>query len=115
MKGYGAGKSGKEAQSMGTKVLRRLLLLLLIPLLGTANGWAAEIRGRSSTQFLWFNDYYNGKQVEFAQYLRFAATNIDRAGKFSLYGYGRGGGVLTHGEGLNGDGASGLFDLACIQ
>ena len=97
---------------MGTKVLRRLLLLLLIPLLGTANGWAAEIRGRSSTQFLWFNDYYNGKQVEFAQYLRFAATNIDQAGKFSLYGYGRGGAVLTNGDGMNGDGASGrLYSL----
>src|SRR3989304_6402817 len=97
---------------IGMKVIRRLLLLLLISLLWVVSSWALEIRGRSSTQFLWFNDYYNGKQVEFAQYLRFAATNIDQAGKFSLYGYGRGGAVLTNGDGMNGDGASGrLYSL----
>ena len=81
---------------------------MFISLLCVANGWAVEIRGRSSTQFLWFNDYYNGRQIEFAQYLRVAATNIDQAGKFSLYGYGRAGALLQHGDdGMNDDGANG--------
>jgi len=57
-----------------------------------------EIRGRSSTQFLWFNDFYNGRQIELAQYLRFAATNLDKAGKFSLHGYGRGGAILERAD-----------------
>lgn len=83
---------------MGRKVWRCLSLLLLISLVFAAGSWAVEIRGRSSTQFLWFNDYYNGRQIELAQYLRFAATDIDKEGKFSIYGYGRAGAVLEKGE-----------------
>jgi hypothetical protein len=79
---------------MGIKLLRRLSILLFISLVYGANGWAVEIKGRSSTQLLWFNDYYNGRQVELAQYLRIAATNIDKDGKFSIYGYGRAGSVI---------------------
>ena len=67
---------------MGMKVLRRAALPFLFLVLFVASSWAVEIRGRSSTQFLWFNDYYNGRQVELAQYLRFAATNIDQAADF---------------------------------
>ena len=83
---------------MVIKVLRRVLFLLLVSLLGVASGWAVEIRGRSSTQLLWFNDYYNGRQIEAAQYLRLSATGIDKAGKFSLYGYGRAGAVLQQAD-----------------
>ena len=83
---------------MGMKAFRRVLFLLAVSLLCAANGWAVDIRGRSSTQFLWFNDYYNGRQIELAQYLRVAATNIDKAGKFSLYGYGRAGATLQNSD-----------------
>lgn len=88
---------------MGMKVFKRVLLLLLVSLLCVANSWAVEFRGRSSTQFLWFNDFYNGRQIEFAQSLRVAATNIDKAGKFSLYGYGRVGATLQNGDDANND------------
>src|ERR1035437_2099860 len=83
---------------MVRKALRRVLFLLVVSLLFVANSWAVEIRGRSSTQFLWFDDFYNGKQIELAQYLRVAATGIDAAGKFSLYGYGRVGATLQNGD-----------------
>ncbi len=59
---------------MVMKALQRVLCLLVISLLFVANSWAMEIRGRSSTQFLWFDDFYNGRQAELAQYLRVAAT-----------------------------------------
>lgn len=83
---------------MGRKAWWCLSLLLLISLVCAAGSWAVEIRGRSSTQFLWFNDYYNGRQIELAQYLRIAATDIDKEGKFSIYGYGRAGAILERGE-----------------
>lgn len=73
-------------------------ILLLVP----APGWAVEIHGRSSTQLEWFNNDYNDqKQVEFGQYLRFSITNIDEAGKASIYGYGRINQDLNNGEGFN--------------
>ncbi|ACM20042.1 outer membrane channel, putative [Geotalea daltonii FRC-32] len=76
--------------------------LLLVFLLSGTNGWAAEIHGRSSTQVLWFNDFYNGRQIEAAEYLRLSATKLTSDGKFSIYGYGRGTQDFTNGEGLNG-------------
>lgn len=92
---------------MGKKVWRCLSLLLLISLVCAAGSWAVEIRGRSSTQFLWFNDFYNGRQIELAQYLRIAATDIDKDGKFSIYGYGRVGAILEKGEEETGDRTNG--------
>ena len=92
---------------MGMKAWRVLSYLLLISLLCAANAWALEIRGRSSTQFLWFNDYYNGREIELAQYLRFAVTNIDKDGKFSIYGYGRVGAFLSNGDRENEDRGNG--------
>jgi len=83
---------------MAVKALRSVLLLLLLSFFCYTSSWAVEIRGRSSTQFLWYNDFYNGRQIDFAQYLRIAATNIDQAGKFSLYGYGRAGVVLQNAD-----------------
>ena len=48
-------------------------------------------------------NYWNEKrQIELNEYLRFSITNIDKAGKFSIYGYGRGSQDFTNGEGLNG-------------
>ena len=85
---------------MGIKGVIRLVLAA--SLLAASAAWGAEVRGRSSTQLLWFDDFYNGRQVEIAEYLRFSVTNIDPAGKFSLHGYGRGTQDFTNGEGLNG-------------
>jgi len=80
------------------------LSLLCMSLLTATSGWAAEIHGRSSTQFESFiNDMTGGqRQSELNEYLRFSITDIDKAGKFSLYGYGRAGQDFSNGEGLNG-------------
>lgn len=86
---------------MGIKGLLRMLLGAVLLTASTAG--AAEIHGRSSTQYLWFNNIFNDqKQYELAQYLQVGITNIDKAGKFSIYGYGRGSQDLSNGEGLNG-------------
>ena len=59
-------------------------------LLSATSGLAADLHGRASTQYLWFNSVFNGKkQADFAQYLNFSVTNIDPEKKFSLHGYGR--------------------------
>jgi hypothetical protein len=71
-------------------------------LLTASTGWSAEIHGKSSTQLLWFNDFFNGRQTELAEYLQLSVTKLDRDGKFSIYGYGRGTQDLSNGEGLNG-------------
>lgn len=80
-----------------------LRTLLCIALLSATTAWAAEIHGRSSTQFVWFNNLFNdSKQTDIAQYLQFGITKIDEAGKFTVYGYGRGTQDLNNGEGING-------------
>ena len=80
-----------------------LRTLLCTVLLSATTAWAAEIHGRSSTQFVWFNNLFNDrKQTEIAEYLQLSITKIDSAGKFSIYGYGRGTQDLDNGEGLNG-------------
>ena len=56
-------------------------LLLALPLMAAAQGWCADLHGRSSTQLLWFNDFNNGRQTELAEYLRLSVTGIDKAGK----------------------------------
>lgn len=86
---------------MGIKWILRVLTC--IPLLAASTAWSAEVHGRSSTQFQWFNDYFTGnKQAEFAEYLNLSITNIDKAGKFSIQGYGRATVDVRNGEGLNG-------------
>ena len=85
---------------MGTKRLLRLLLSLF--LLTASTAWGAEIHGRSSSQLLWFNDFYNGRQIELAEYLRLSVTKLDPCGNLGIYGYGRGTQDFTNGEGLNG-------------
>jgi hypothetical protein len=80
-----------------------LRTLLCTVLLSATTAWAAEIHGRSSTQFVWFNNLFNDrKQTEIAEYLQLSITKIDSAGKFSIYGYGRGSQDLRNGDGLNG-------------
>lgn len=80
------------------------LLLLCLSMLPATVGWGAEIHGRSSTQFQSFNNELSGddRQIELSEYLRLSVTNIDKAGKFSIHGYGRGSQDFTNGEGLNG-------------
>lgn len=86
---------------MGIKKLQGTLLLSL--LLAAASANAAEIHGRSSTSFQWFNNVFEDKtQVELGEYLRLSVTDIDKEGKFSIQGYGRGSQDFTSGEGLNG-------------
>ena len=80
-----------------------LLMLACIPLLAASTAWSAEVHGRSSTQFLWFNDIFTEKkQAEVAEYLNLSITNIDKAGKFSIQGYGRASQDVRNGDGLNG-------------
>ena len=88
---------------MGIKWVTRMFLLLA-SITASTTAWAAEIHGRSSTQFLSFSNELleNKRQNELAEYLRLSITNIDQAGKFSIYGYGRGSQDLSAGEGLNG-------------
>ncbi len=78
-------------------------VILTAVLLTSSPSWAAEIHGRSSTQFLWFNDIFNNReQTEIDQYLQLSITHIDKAGKLSIYGYGRGSQDFSNGQGLNG-------------
>jgi len=87
---------------MGIKGLLRLLMCM--SLLSATSSWAAEIHGRSSTQFVSYDNELLGdkRQIELSEYLRLSITNIDKAGKFSIYGYGRGSQDFTNGEGLTG-------------
>jgi len=72
---------------------RRVLiaLCLLLAGLGVARPAAAiDVRGRSSTQYLWYNDIVDGsKQSQLAEYLSFSMNGIDNANKLSVQGYGR--------------------------
>ncbi|GFO60571.1 hypothetical protein GMST_28960 [Geomonas silvestris] len=79
-------------------------LLLCMSLLTATASWAADIHGRSSTQFLTGTSGFTSdrRQNELDEYLRLSITNIDAAGKFSLQGYGRIGQDFGAGDGLNG-------------
>jgi hypothetical protein len=72
-------------------------------LLASSVAWSAEIHGRSSTQFLWFNDIFTDqKQAEFGQYLNLSVTKLDKDNKLSFQGYGRVTQDVMNGEGING-------------
>jgi hypothetical protein len=59
-------------------------------LLASTVAWSAEIHGRSSTQFTWFNDIFTEKkQAEIGEYLSLSVTKIDKDNKLSFQGYGR--------------------------
>ncbi len=72
-------------------------------LLASTAAWSAEVHGRSSTQFQWYNDIFTDKKVaEFGEYLNLSITKIDKADKFSIQGYGRITQDVRNGDGLNG-------------
>ena len=51
---------------------------------------AAEVKLTSSTQLLWYQDILSDEsKKEAAEYLRLNVTQIDKEGKFNIYGYGR--------------------------
>lgn len=70
---------------------RILCLLASLTILSVSTvAWSAEFHGRSSTQFLWFDNIFTHEnQAEVAQHLRFSLTKLDKDNKFSLNGYGR--------------------------
>lgn len=69
---------------------RKLLLSLFFSMVTATACFGAEIHGKSSTQFMFFeNEFIERRQVQLAEYLRLAITNIDQEGKFNIYGYGR--------------------------
>jgi len=79
------------------------LLASVTVVLASTAAWSAEIHGRSSTQFAWFNDIFTGnKQAEFGEYLNLSVTKVDAEGKLSFQGYGRVTEDIRNGEGLNG-------------
>lgn len=80
---------------MGLKRVCRAFSALLILAAGTA--WGAEFDGRSSTQFLWYNNEFTDNRVfEAVEYLRLGVSKIDPAGKLSFFGYGRGAQTIGH-------------------
>lgn len=85
--------------------LKRMFCLLTgaILLFSSGAAWSAEVHGRSSTQYHWFNDFLTGnKQAEFGEYLRLSVTKVDKDGKLSFQGYGRLTQDILNGQGLNG-------------
>jgi hypothetical protein len=79
------------------------LLTTTMMLLASTVAWSAEIHGRSSTQFTWFNDVFTGKkQAELGEYLNLSITKVDNDNKLSFQGYGRLTQDIRNGEGLDG-------------
>lgn len=67
------------------------LLFGISMMLTSTVAWSAEISGRSSTQFVWFNNMLtnNTKQAELGEYLNLSITKVDKDNKLSFQGYGR--------------------------
>jgi len=85
--------------------LKRMFCLLTgaIMLLSSSAAWSAEVHGRSSTEFTWFNDFFTDKkQAEFGENLSLSVTKIDKDNKLSFQGYGRLTEDVRNGQGLNG-------------
>jgi hypothetical protein len=79
------------------------LLTGAIMLFASSAAWSAEIHGRSSTQFTWFNDIFTEKkQAEFGEYLSLSVTKLDKENKLTFQGYGRLTQDIRNGQGLNG-------------
>lgn len=77
------------------------VLVLAIVLLSAASAGAVDIHGRSSTQYLWYNDPIDGgKQKDLSEYLMVSMTGLDDAGKLSLQGYARASYDLKDGGGV---------------
>lgn len=81
-------------------IIRKLVLTMTLGAVTATACYSAEISGRSSTQFMFFNnELLEKRQVQFAEYLRLGITNIDKEGKFNVYGYGRLSQDMNVGEG----------------
>lgn len=84
---------------------KRMFCLLTgaIMLFASSAAWSAEVHGRSSTQFTWFNDIFTDKkQAEFGEYLNLSVTKLDKDNKLTFQGYGRLTQDIRNGQGLNG-------------
>jgi hypothetical protein len=85
--------------------LKRMFCLLTgtLTLFVASASWSAEVHGRSSTQFSWFNNIFTEKkQAEFGEYLSLSVSKIDKDNKLTFQGYGRLTQDIRNGEGLNG-------------
>lgn len=72
------------APSVLTVLLLAAMLLFAVP------AGAVEVHGRSSTQYLWYNDPIEGEnRKDLAEYLMVSLTGLDGGGKLSLQGYAR--------------------------
>ena len=72
-----------------TCLLLCLALLVMLPL----SAEAVDMRVTSSTQYLWFNDFFTGNDDEmFAEYLKLNVTKLNPENTISIQGYGR----VTH-------------------
>lgn len=80
---------------MGLNRVGTALTAMMLLAAGTA--WGAEISGKSSTQFLWYNNEFTERRIfEAAEYLRLDVTRIDPAGKLTFSGYARGAQTIGH-------------------
>lgn len=80
---------------MGLNRVGTALAAMMLLAAGTA--WGAEISGKSSTQFLWYNNEFAERRIfEAAEYLRLDVTRIDPAGKLTFSGYARGAQTIGH-------------------
>lgn len=67
-----------------------MVLLALLFIVPAAPLHAADIHGRSSTQYLWYNDPFGGgKQGDLAEYLMVSMTGLGTENRLSIRGYGR--------------------------
>ncbi len=86
-------------------VLTRIFCLLIgtIMLFTSSAAWSADVHGRSSTQYTWYNDIFTNKKVaEFGEYLSLNVTKLDKDNRLSFHGYGRLTQDVRGGQGLNG-------------
>lgn len=86
-------------------VCKRIFCLLTgtALLLASTAAWSTEIHGRSSTQFIWYNDVFtNKKQAELGQYLNLSINKVDKDNKLSFQAYGRLTQDIRNGQGLDG-------------
>lgn len=64
---------------------------------------AAEIKLKSSTQYLWYEDMFIlDTEKDIAEFLRFNVTKLDKDGKINIIGYGTISKQLSSGEDAQG-------------
>ena len=79
------------------------LLLTLLALFIFSSAMAAEIKLKSSTQYLWYEDMFTrDTEKDIAEFLRFNVTKLDKDGKINIIGYGKISKQLSSGEDVQG-------------